>query len=151
MSMNDNASLASPEKAELRTLDAIAALVTLLADPVAAGARVKALQDALAEHRTVVEAIQKESAALDNKRQAHLDLMTDERTAHDAKLKADRSSFETEADQARRTLATAQEAAKATREAAEAAHLRSKTLNDDLDSRLSMIAAASSAPLPARH
>ena len=149
--MNDNASLTAPEKAELRALDAIAALVTLLSDPVAAGARVKALQDALAEHRTVVEAAQNETAALAVARQRHLDVMADERTAHDAKLKSDRVAYDNECAAMRSQLTAAQEAAKVAKAEADAARDRSTVLNNDLETRLSVIHGAATAPLPARH
>jgi hypothetical protein len=139
-----------PPAIDLRPLDTIAKMLDLLSDPKATAAHVKALQDAAAEQRTALAAVQTESAALDKKRQAHLALMKDERAAHDAKLKAERAAFETERDDGRRALAVAQEAAKTAQAAAEAERSRSLTLSNDLESRLAMIQGAASAPLPAQ-
>jgi hypothetical protein len=140
----------TPPAADLASLDAIGKVLDLLADPKATKDRVTALQTANAEHSALLAAIKSESAALDQKRQANLDQMDDERDAHDTKLKSERAAFETERDEGRRVIAAEREAAKTAQAAAEAERIRALTLSNDLESRLSMIQGAASAPLPAQ-
>lgn len=149
---NDTAS-ATPQApaAELQALHAIAQVLDLLSDPAATAARVKSLLDAVTEHRTTLDAVKTERADLDTTRQAHLDLMNEERNAHDAKLKGDRIAFDSECAAMRSKLTEAQNAAVAAKAEAVAARDRSIVLNNDLETRLSVIHGAATAPLPARH
>ena len=150
--LNDKVSAPPPSPAsELQALRAVAQVLDLLSDPVALAARVKELRDAATEHRTSLDAAQAESAALDKKRQAHLGLMTAERTEHDAKLKSERQAFDSECGATRDKLATERQAAKDAQTAAETERNRALTLSNDLESRLAMIQGAASAPLPAQH
>jgi hypothetical protein len=148
--LNSLATPTPPAAIDLGSLDAIGKLLDLLSDPKATAANVKALQDAATEHRATLDAVRSESAALDQKRQAHLDLMHDEREAHDLKLKTERAAWETERDEGRRVIAAEREAAKNAQAAAEAERTRALTLSNDLEGRLAMIQGAANAPLPAQ-
>jgi chromosome segregation ATPase len=136
---------------ELQALHAVAQVLDLLSDPAATAARVKSLLDAVAEHRTTLDAAQTASADLDKKRQAHLELMTAERAEHDAKLKNDRLAFDSECAAMRNKLTEAQNAAAAAQAEATAARERSVVLNDNLSARLAILHDAATSPLPARH
>lgn len=132
---------------ELTALQTIARLVDLLSDPATAAARVKELLDAIAEHRSVLAAVETQTADLDIKRQA----MNDERHAHDAKLTSERTAFESECAALRTKLTEALNAAAAAQAEATAARERSVVINNDLQSRLEILHTAAAAPLPARH
>jgi hypothetical protein len=136
---------------ELQALQTIGKVLDLLSDPAATAARVKSLLDGVAEHQTTLGAVQVASAELDQKRQAHLDLMNDERAAHDDKLKSDRAAFDGECAALRSKLTEALNAANAAKAEADTARDRSVVLNNDLETRLSVIHGAATAPLPARH
>ena len=123
----------------------------LLSDQAATAARVKSLLDAVAEHRTTLDAVKTQGDALDKKRQPHLEKMAEERAEHEAKLKSERIAFENEAAAMRNKLTEAQNAATAAQAEAKAARERSVVLNNDLEIRLSVIHGAATAPLPARH
>ena len=133
--------------ADETALQTIAKLVDLLCDPVAAAARVQQLLNAIAEQRTTLDAVATQTADLDTKRQA----MNDERAAHDAKLTSERRAFDNECAAMRNKLTEAQNAAAAAKAEATAARERSVVLNNDLETRLSVIHGAATAPLPARH
>ena len=151
--MNDliNAAQSQSHADDLKALRAVAQVFDLLSDQAATAARVKSLLDAVAEHRATLDAVQTESVALDKKRQAHLEKMAEERAEHDAKLKSERMAFDSECAAMRNKLTEAQNAAAAAQAEAKAAHDRSVVLNNDLETRLSVIHGAATAPLPARH
>jgi hypothetical protein len=140
--LDDN--LTAPPAVDLGALDAFARLLGLLADPTASAARVKALQDAAAEHRTAQAAAQAESAALDDRSYQ----MDNQRKVHESALRDERAAFDNECAERARVLSAAEEKVKTAQAAADAARERAMILSSDLESRLAMIHGAASAPLP---
>lgn len=149
--LNDSLKSAPPQHAdELKALQAFGRILDLLSDPQETKQRVAALTAAATQSSALLEKIKADSDALDKKRAEHLDLMTQERAEHDALLKSSRLAFENEAAAMRNKLTEAQNAATAAQAEAKAARERSVVLNADLESRLSMIHGAATAPLPAQ-
>ena len=151
--MNDPVSSVPPQTHadELKALRALGKVLDLLSDPAATTARVKELTDAAAQHSTLLETIKTESAALDQKRQDHLDAMRAEREAHETKLRQDRAAFDAEYNRRNTALREAEQKAQAAQSAADSARQHAVTLSNDLESRLAAIQGAATAPLPARH
>ena len=151
MDMNDTAAPSLPTPAELSGLQAIADMLTLLADAKASEARIKTILDASAEAQAHIDTHRAESAALDQKRTDHIETLAAERAAHDEKLKTERAAHETECRNRSAAIADAETKVKIALADAEAARARGLAMNEDLESRLSMIAAASTLPLAAKH
>jgi hypothetical protein len=149
--MNDTLSSATLATADTQSLQAIGRVLDLLADANRVKQTIQALQDASTEAAAQIEKARTESAALDEMRKDHAASMAADRLAFDAELKNRQATFENECGQRRQKLSEAEAAARVAHAAAEEERKRSLTLNTDLESRLSMIQGAATAPLPARN
>ena len=96
--LNDTLKNAPLPPADPKSLEFFGRALDLLADPSTTKAVIKNLLDAAEQHRAALETMRAESAALDAKRQSHLDLMTDERAAHETKIREDRAAFDASAE-----------------------------------------------------
>lgn len=136
-----------PPADDLASLNALGKLLALLSDPKATAARVKSVTDATAESAALLEKIKTETVTLDKQRQT----MADERAAHEARLRKERAEWEAERAHRSTALREAEEKAAAAQASADAARQRAVALSNDLEQRLALMHAASTAPLPARH
>ncbi len=149
--LNDLLKNAPLPPADPKSLEFFGRALDLLADPSTTKAVIKNLLDAAEQHRAAVETMRAELAALDAKRQSHLGLMTDERAAHETKIREDRAAFDAECRARTTALTEAEQKAAAAQAAADTARLHAVTLSNDLESRLQILHSAATAPLPARH
>jgi hypothetical protein len=149
--LNDTLKNASLPPAEPTSLELFGKALDLLADPATTKAVIKDLLEAAEKARAATETMRAESAAMDTKRQSHLALFTDERAAHETKLREDRAAFDAECTRRTTALNEAEQKAAAAQASADNARQHAVTLSNDLESRLQILHSAATAPLPARH